>query len=134
MNCGANLLHPCDRQNYSAGKLQCFLFEAWHKHLVFGIGGIESLNLTHSLFVTDGSLFVTDRPHNLKSGVVIGIVVGIVALLALTGILVFVFKCRHKGYRRDQFVDVSGLFLLHFALLYAQMHTLHLTHKSNMIS
>ncbi|KAF7135742.1 hypothetical protein RHSIM_Rhsim08G0011300 [Rhododendron simsii] len=43
-----------------------------------------------------------------KIGTVLGIVVGIVCLLVFGGLLLLFWKGRHKGYRREVFVDVAG--------------------------
>ncbi|KAG5534244.1 hypothetical protein RHGRI_022388 [Rhododendron griersonianum] len=44
-----------------------------------------------------------------KIGTVLGIIVGIVCLLVFGGLLLLFWKGRHKGYRREVFVDVAGL-------------------------
>ncbi|KAK7369338.1 hypothetical protein VNO80_11375 [Phaseolus coccineus] len=46
--------------------------------------------------------------HKQKTGLVVGIVIGLVAILFLGGLLFFWCKGRHKGYRREVFVDVAG--------------------------
>ncbi|OAY35823.1 probable LRR receptor-like serine/threonine-protein kinase At5g10290 isoform X1 [Manihot esculenta] len=43
-----------------------------------------------------------------KIGIVVGIVGGTVILLLFGGLLFFVCKGRHKGYKREVFVDVAG--------------------------
>ncbi|XP_058179545.1 probable LRR receptor-like serine/threonine-protein kinase At5g10290 isoform X1 [Rhododendron vialii] len=43
-----------------------------------------------------------------KIGTVLGIIVGIVCLLVFGGLLLLFWKGRHKGYRREVFVDVAG--------------------------
>jgi hypothetical protein len=45
-----------------------------------------------------------------KIGVILGIVGGCIVILLLGGLLLILCKGRHKGYRRDVFVDVAGLF------------------------
>lgn len=43
-----------------------------------------------------------------KTGIIAGVVAGVTVILF--GILLFLFcKDRHKGYRRDVFVDVAGM-------------------------
>ncbi|CAL0325122.1 unnamed protein product [Lupinus luteus] len=46
--------------------------------------------------------------HKSKTGLVIGVIVGVVVILFLCGLLCFWFKGRHKGYKREIFVDVAG--------------------------
>uniref|UniRef100_A0A5B7AHX4 non-specific serine/threonine protein kinase n=1 Tax=Davidia involucrata TaxID=16924 RepID=A0A5B7AHX4_DAVIN len=46
--------------------------------------------------------------HKPKIGMVVGIVGGILGLLLFGGLLLFLWKGRHKGYRREVFVDVAG--------------------------
>ncbi|XP_065873609.1 probable LRR receptor-like serine/threonine-protein kinase At5g10290 [Euphorbia lathyris] len=43
-----------------------------------------------------------------KIGIIVGIVGGILILLLFGGLLFFLCKGRHKGYRREVFVDVAG--------------------------
>ncbi|KAG5534246.1 hypothetical protein RHGRI_022389 [Rhododendron griersonianum] len=52
-----------------------------------------------------------------KIGTVLGIIVGIVCLLVFGGLLLLFWKGRHKGYRREVFVDVAGLCCFHGASL-----------------
>lgn len=47
--------------------------------------------------------------HKPKIGIIIGVVGGFV-LLFLCSMLVFLYKGRRKGYRREVFVDVAGLY------------------------
>ena len=45
-----------------------------------------------------------------KTGIIAGVIVGVTVVLF--GILVFLFcKDRHKGFKRDVFVDVAGWFM-----------------------
>lgn len=46
-----------------------------------------------------------------KIGVIVGVVSGLIVLL-LFGMLVFLYKGRRKGYRREVFVDVAGLYYI----------------------
>ncbi|KAL2343070.1 hypothetical protein Fmac_004355 [Flemingia macrophylla] len=46
--------------------------------------------------------------HKPKIGLIVGIVIGLVIILLLGGLLFFWCKGRHKGYRREVFVDVAG--------------------------
>ncbi|ESW31659.1 hypothetical protein PHAVU_002G257000 [Phaseolus vulgaris] len=46
--------------------------------------------------------------HKQKTGLVVGIVIGLVVILFLGGLMFFWCKGRHKGYRREVFVDVAG--------------------------
>ncbi|WCJ31898.1 LRR receptor kinase SERK2 [Euphorbia peplus] len=47
----------------------------------------------------------SDEP---KIGIIVGIVGGILILLLFAGLLFFLCKGKHKGYRREVFVDVAG--------------------------
>ncbi|XP_031115974.1 probable LRR receptor-like serine/threonine-protein kinase At5g10290 isoform X2 [Ipomoea triloba] len=47
-------------------------------------------------------------PSKTKTGMVVGIVVGFVGFVLIVGLLLFFFRGRHKGYRREVFVDVAG--------------------------
>uniref|UniRef100_A0A5B7AGQ2 non-specific serine/threonine protein kinase n=1 Tax=Davidia involucrata TaxID=16924 RepID=A0A5B7AGQ2_DAVIN len=46
--------------------------------------------------------------HKPKIGTIVGIVGGILCLLLFGGLLLFLWKGRHKGYKREVFVDVAG--------------------------
>ncbi|KAH1251038.1 putative LRR receptor-like serine/threonine-protein kinase [Glycine max] len=46
--------------------------------------------------------------HKPKTGLIVGIVIGLVVILFLGGLLFFWCKGRHKSYRREVFVDVAG--------------------------
>ncbi|KAL6993159.1 hypothetical protein U1Q18_011276 [Sarracenia purpurea var. burkii] len=46
--------------------------------------------------------------HKPKIGIIVGIVGGLLGLLLFGGVLLLVWKGRHKGYRREVFVDVAG--------------------------
>ncbi|KAM7529294.1 hypothetical protein LguiB_032704 [Lonicera macranthoides] len=46
--------------------------------------------------------------HKPKTGIVIGIVGGLLSLLLIGCLLLFVWKGRHRGYKREVFVDVAG--------------------------
>ncbi|KAJ7945414.1 Receptor-like protein kinase [Quillaja saponaria] len=52
----------------------------------------------------------TDRGSSRKPkiGIIVGIIGGLVVLVFLGGLLFFLFKVRHKGYKREVFVDVAG--------------------------
>ncbi|XP_027078299.1 probable LRR receptor-like serine/threonine-protein kinase At5g10290 [Coffea eugenioides] len=43
-----------------------------------------------------------------KVGIIVGIVGGILGILLLGGLLLFVWRGRHRGYKREVFVDVAG--------------------------
>ncbi|TKY60268.1 LRR receptor serine/threonine-protein kinase [Spatholobus suberectus] len=46
--------------------------------------------------------------HKPKVALIVGIVIGLVVILFLGGLLFFWCKGRHKGYKREVFVDVAG--------------------------
>ena len=56
--------------------------------------------------------------HKPKIGLIVGIIVGLVVILFLGGLLFFWCKGKHKGYKREVFVDVAGLGFL-FSLQYS---------------
>jgi len=43
------------------------------------------------------------------TGLIIGISIAFIAILIIGGLLLFWCKGRHKGYKREVFVDVAGL-------------------------
>ncbi|CAK9163259.1 unnamed protein product, partial [Ilex paraguariensis] len=43
-----------------------------------------------------------------KTGIILGIVGGLLGLLLLGGLLLLLWKGRHRGYKREVFVDVAG--------------------------
>nr|XP_034907401.1 probable LRR receptor-like serine/threonine-protein kinase At5g10290 isoform X2 [Populus alba] len=46
--------------------------------------------------------------HKSKTGIIVGVVGGFTVLFLFGGLLFFVCKGRHKGYKREVFVDVPG--------------------------
>ncbi|KAJ6908159.1 LRR receptor-like serine/threonine-protein kinase [Populus alba x Populus x berolinensis] len=46
--------------------------------------------------------------HKSKTGIIVGVVGGFTVLFLFGGLLFFVCKGRHKGYKREVFVDVAG--------------------------
>ncbi|CAI0422368.1 unnamed protein product [Linum tenue] len=46
--------------------------------------------------------------HKPKVGIIVGIVVGLSSILLAGGLMYFICKYRHKGYKREVFVDVAG--------------------------
>ncbi|XP_059645269.1 probable LRR receptor-like serine/threonine-protein kinase At5g10290 [Cornus florida] len=62
-----------------------------------------SLNFTHICVSDNGGAL--RRP---KTGIIVGIVGGLLGFLVFGGVLLFLWKGRHKGYRREVFVDVAG--------------------------
>ncbi|XXG86398.1 hypothetical protein AAC387_Pa11g1301 [Persea americana] len=50
----------------------------------------------------------TGGSHNPKIGIVFGTIGGAIGVLICIGVLVLVWRGRHKGYRREVFVDVAG--------------------------
>ncbi|CAI9777644.1 unnamed protein product [Fraxinus pennsylvanica] len=62
------------------------------------------INSTHLCQSNDGG-----KSHKSKTGVIAGVVGALLAMLLLGGFLLyFMWKSRHKGYRREVFVDVAG--------------------------
>ncbi|XP_011022806.1 PREDICTED: probable LRR receptor-like serine/threonine-protein kinase At5g10290 isoform X2 [Populus euphratica] len=46
--------------------------------------------------------------HKSKTGIIVGVVGGFTVLFLVGGLLFFVYKGGHKGYKREVFVDVAG--------------------------
>ncbi|KAL6575953.1 hypothetical protein OROHE_000424 [Orobanche hederae] len=62
------------------------------------------VNYAHSCVSENGG-----RSSNPKTGMIIGIVGALLVIIILGGfLLLFSWKSRHKGYRREVFVDVAG--------------------------
>ncbi|XP_015070817.1 probable LRR receptor-like serine/threonine-protein kinase At5g10290 isoform X1 [Solanum pennellii] len=61
------------------------------------------LNLTHHCESASGG-----SPSKPKTGLIVGIAVGFLGLLLLGGSVLLFCRRRHKGYRREIFVDVVG--------------------------
>jgi len=51
---------------------------------------------------------LTGSSRKPKVGIIVGIVGGLLGLLLLGGLLLLLWKGRHKGYRSEVFVDVAG--------------------------
>ncbi|PQP94139.1 putative LRR receptor-like serine/threonine-protein kinase [Prunus yedoensis var. nudiflora] len=58
--------------------------------------------------LTATSVLYSSSSNKPKLGIIIGVVGGIIGLLFLGGLLYFICKRRHKGYKREVFVDVAG--------------------------
>lgn len=54
---------------------------------------------------------MTESSKKPKLGIIVGLVGGLIILL-FGGLLYFICKRRHKGYKREVFVDVAGLYFL----------------------
>ena len=52
------------------------------------------------------------------TGLIIGISIASVAILVIGALVFFWCKGRHRGYKREVFVDVAGLSLLSILILY----------------
>lgn len=61
------------------------------------------LNSTHPC--TSGS---GDAAKKSKAGIIIGVIAGVLVLLLLGCVVLFLWMGRHKGYKREVFVDVAG--------------------------
>lgn len=53
--------------------------------------------------------FLAGSPSKTTTGLIIGLAVGFLAILLLGGSVLVFWRRRHKGYRREIFVDVVGL-------------------------
>lgn len=67
---------------------------------------VEPLNLLGCL-VAECFLILTGSSKKPKIGIIVGIVGGLIVLIS-GGLLFFLCKGRHKGYKREVFVDVAG--------------------------
>lgn len=56
-------------------------------------------------------------PSKSKTGLVIGIVGGFLGIILLGGFMLFFWRGRNKGYKREIFVDVPGLYHLFFTVV-----------------
>lgn len=56
-----------------------------------------------------GFLTLAGSSNKPKLGIIIGVVGGLIGLLFFGGLLYFICKRRHKGYKREIFVDVAGM-------------------------
>lgn len=54
-------------------------------------------------------LFFADSSSKPNAGKIVGIIVGISGILLVGGVLLYLWRRRHRGYRREVFVDVAGL-------------------------
>ncbi|XP_031386057.1 probable LRR receptor-like serine/threonine-protein kinase At5g10290 [Punica granatum] len=79
-------LFQVSKYNFTGNKLNC------------------GINLPHPCASDSGN---SGSSRMSKVGIIIGVVGGLVLLL-LCGMLVFLYKGRRKGYRREVFVDVAG--------------------------
>lgn len=57
------------------------------------------------------SVLLVGSSHKPKIGVIVGVVGGLFVLLPCS-MLVFLYKGRRKGYKREVFVDVAGLYCI----------------------
>ena len=72
------------------------------------------LKCSHGIFlffdkVSLGFLFVTGGSHKPKIGLIVGIVGGLIGLLLFATVLCFLWKSSRRGYKREVYVDVAGL-------------------------
>lgn len=65
--------------------------------------------LSFNELTAQGFPLVTGSSNKPKLGIIVGVVGGLISLL-FGGLLYFICKRRHKGYKREVFVDVAGLF------------------------
>nr|XP_043637591.1 probable LRR receptor-like serine/threonine-protein kinase At5g10290 [Erigeron canadensis] len=49
-----------------------------------------------------------DASKKSKTGLIVGVIAGVVVLLLLGCLMLFLWRARHKGYKREVFVDVAG--------------------------
>lgn len=84
--------------------------------LEYSFHTFDVLSIPHSILFSTSwiliCLFLAGSSHKPKTGLIVGIVIGLVVILFLGGLLFFWWKGRHKGYRREIFVDVAGLSFL----------------------
>lgn len=51
---------------------------------------------------------MVDASKKSKAGIIIGVIAGVLVLLLLGCLMLFLWRGRHKGYKREVFVDVAG--------------------------
>ncbi|XP_022012641.1 probable LRR receptor-like serine/threonine-protein kinase At5g10290 isoform X2 [Helianthus annuus] len=78
-------LFQVSKYNFTGNKLNC------------------GVNNTHPC--TSGS---EDASKKSKAGILIGVIAGVLVLLLLGCLMLFLWRGRHKGYKREVFVDVPG--------------------------
>ncbi|KAG9158332.1 hypothetical protein Leryth_000457 [Lithospermum erythrorhizon] len=61
------------------------------------------VNFSHKCESDDG-----DHSSKSKTGTIIGIIAGLLGVMFVAALLVFLWKGKHKGYKREVFVDVVG--------------------------
>lgn len=52
--------------------------------------------------------YVVDASKKSKAGLIIGVTAGVLVLLLLGCLILFMWRGRHRGYKREVFVDVAG--------------------------
>lgn len=52
--------------------------------------------------------YILDASKKSKAGIIIGVIVGVLVLLLLGCVVLFLWRGRHNGYKREIFVDVAG--------------------------
>ena len=55
-------------------------------------------------------LLLTGRSNHSELAPILGSIGGVIALLVVAGVAFIRWKNKRKGYRRDVFVDVAGIF------------------------
>lgn len=55
------------------------------------------------------SIVFADSSSKPNAGKIVGIIVGISGILLVGAVLLYLWRRRHRGYRREVFVDVAGL-------------------------
>lgn len=55
------------------------------------------------------NLIIAGTSHKSKLGMILGIIGGIIGFLLLGALVFLLSKGRHKGYKREVFVDVAGI-------------------------
>ncbi|XP_059307480.1 probable LRR receptor-like serine/threonine-protein kinase At5g10290 isoform X5 [Lycium ferocissimum] len=101
-----NLINLQLALNDLTGKVPDSLFQVPKYNLLISFSENHlncGLNFSH-LCVSDSE----GSPSKSKTGLVIGIVGGFLGIILLGGFMLFFWRGRHKGYKREIFVDVAG--------------------------
>ncbi|XP_038702060.1 probable LRR receptor-like serine/threonine-protein kinase At5g10290 [Tripterygium wilfordii] len=99
----SNLISVLLDSNNLSGQIPERLFQT-EKYNLTGNRLNCGINLPHLCESSSDQSGGSSKP---KVGIIVGII-GLIIILLFGGLLFFVCKCRHRGYKREVFVDVAG--------------------------